>query len=173
LEFLTMTISGKLLLALRSLNGSGTPSPMATIAKDLLLGDLYRRGVIVTITGVDATGGSTTATIEVNAKDHQNKDLDREHQIMLRWMNAQYDPAAENANATLSKVAAEAGSIIATAAGWALVETDATGKFEGTLTNASDETVFVSANTAQSGVSDTAKGAVVIASESETVVWSA
>jgi hypothetical protein len=68
--------------------------------------------------------------------------------------------------------AATTGTIVASGAGWALIETDATGAAAFTISNADDETIYFSVQSAAS-VSDLAKSCVVLASNSDAAVWSA
>tara|TARA_R110000824_G_scaffold54028_1_gene149038 strand:- start:5292 stop:5801 length:510 start_codon:yes stop_codon:yes gene_type:complete len=169
-----MSLSPELLRALSALDGAGVSSPLGPyVSKELKLGEFYRRIVLAGITLTNAIGGGTTAPIVVQLTDHLGNAIDRERQVLLRIMGTQYDPADENATATLASAAGEPGSVVASATGWALIQTDATGKFEGTLTNAADETVYVSAGTPTAGVSDTSKACLVIGCVSEDVTWSA
>lgn len=63
------------------------------------------------------------------------------------------------------------GSIMATGGGWAVVQTDASGQFACTITNASHETVWFAAASIDGGCSVTTMGVVVRGCSPISVAW--
>jgi len=136
--------------------------------------------VTATITVPDVGGGGTDSLITLQLKraiDHST-NIASARQVLLVTktpVGYQYSPAdTANVSGNVVFTTATAGAIIAApaAAGWALVETSATGAFACTLQNASDEAIWVVAVTAD-GVSDLTKRCVVVGSNSDPVTWSA
>lgn len=129
--------------------------------------------VTAVIAVADAAGGATTAalTLQLNQTDEATA-ISKTAQVLIVTQDTQYAPGqALNGGVTFGS--ATAGSIVASGTGWALVETNATGAFACTATNATDETVYFSARTADFGCSDPTDGVLVVASNSDAAVWSA
>jgi len=117
----------------------------------------------------NATGGGTTAALTVDLKDLDGGALSKTGIVMVRASAAEGSPTL-NGNVTFGT--ATKGSILATAAGWAIVKCDANGQFACTATNAVDETVYfvvVNAN----GVDAVANGIAVRGCLSDAATWSA
>lgn len=136
-------------------------------------GNLADTLVKATISVANATGGSQTAglTLDLFRLDGTTV-LASAKQVMIVWYATQYAPSA-NANISTTLGAVNKGAIVAQGQSWALVETDADGEFDCTVTNTADETLYFSVRTAPSGVGAVAKGAVVVASNSDAATWSA
>jgi len=92
-------------------------------------------------------------------------------QVMILCGSAQYQPG-QQAQASVTFGNATRGSIIASGTGWCLAETDAGGEFDCTVTNTDDETLYFWAET-PAKVSDSGKGCLVVASNSDSAAWSA
>lgn len=129
--------------------------------------------VKATIAVANATGGATGATCAVQLKQADGTTSPTSaRQVMIVAGATQYAPFP-TLQASLTFGTATVGSIIASSAGWALIETSATGAFACTATNTDDETLYFSVITPASGVSDTAKSCLVLASNSDSAAWSA
>ncbi|HYF53369.1 MAG TPA: hypothetical protein VEA41_03840, partial [Salinarimonas sp.] len=85
--------------------------------------------------------------------------------------SAQYQPE-QPAQSSVTFGTATKGSIVSSGSGWCLAETDADGEFDATVTNTDDETLYFWCQTAHK-VSDSAKGCLVVASNSDSAQWSA
>lgn len=169
--------------ALRSLNAQdGAPSPFGpnVIGKpgqrigDLLnsMISMLNRSPVVTVSADDVSGGGTDASLGVDAKDINGNGLKSAVQLLIVAQPDQYDPEfAPSSTVTFS--APTAGSIIDQGAGWALIETDATGEFACTMANSADETLYVSASAPIGGAADTSKAAFNVVSNSDSVTWAA
>lgn len=129
--------------------------------------------VKATVTVGNATGGSTDAALTLALKRADNATaIASARQVLIKAGSAQYQPEAV-IEASLTFVTATVGSIVASGAGWALVETDATGAFACTARNTEDETLYFAAYTPPAGVSDLAKACLVLGSNSDAAAWSA
>jgi hypothetical protein len=129
--------------------------------------------VKATIAVANATGGATGATCAIQLKQADNTAaLTSARQVLIVAVTTQYSPFPA-LQASLTFGTATVGSIIGSSAGWALVETSATGAFTCTATNTDDETLYFSVMTPDSGVSDLSKSCVVLASNSDSAAWSA
>lgn len=131
--------------------------------------------VNATVACADGTGGTNTAALTVQLKDLNGNNITSARQVLLCSNTIQYSfgPAA-SANSSLTLGTVTAGSVVATPlAGclW-LIETSATGAFACTATNTDDETVYFFVASASSA-SDTTKGCIVVASNSDSAAWSA
>ena len=124
-----------------------------------------------TITAPNATGGATTTTLTVTLTQLGGGALTSARQVLINCNTTQYNPKSSLGSCTFGS--ATSGSIVASGAGWALIETTAAGAFSCTLTNASDETVYISAAHPSAGVSSAAKGVLGIISPVTTTTWSA
>ena len=135
------------------------------------------RDAVATVACADAGGGATDALLSVTLKQLDNATaLGGARQVLLQ-INAStsryMDLSGPPGSATLGTVTD--GSIIATivAGSLYLVETDATGLFGCTVTNAVDETLYFNVKTPSGGVSDITKRCTVAGSNSDGATWSA
>ena len=127
--------------------------------------------VVATVSVANATGGATGAALTLTLKRRDNTTaVASARQVLLFCNGTAHRFGQLSSNPTFGS--ATVGSIVASGNGWALVQTSAAGAFACTLSNSTDETLYVSAATAVS-VSDVAAGCVVLASNSDAVVWSA
>mgnify|MGYP001038464037 CR=1 FL=1 len=130
------------------------------------------RHVHATIAVADATGGGTTAALTLQlAKPDGVTPISAARQVMIRTTAAQYSGLVTAGSATFGT--ATAGSIIASGTGWALVQTDATGAFACTVTNAADETIYFAAGVPMHGVSDKTLAVWSCSSNADGATWSA
>lgn len=129
--------------------------------------------VIATIAVANATAGATGAALTLTLKRADNSAaIATARQVYIGVVGTQYATGFDPNGAHVTFGTATVGSIIASGAGWALVQTDAAGAFACTATNASDETLYFSVGTAPS-VSDQTKACLVIGSNSDAATWSA
>ena len=119
----------------------------------------------------DATGGATTTTLTVTLTQVDGTAVTTAKQVMVTLGATRYEPVTLDSSPTFSSPTV--GSIIASGSGWALIQTSTAGAFSCTLTNATDETLYISARTAHAGVSTADAGCVVVESNSDSVAWSA
>lgn len=122
----------------------------------------------------NASGGATGAALTVDLfRLDGTTVLAGARQALVVTSSAQYQPFVnEPSVGSVTFGTATKGSIVASAAGWCLFETDADGEFDCTASNTDDETIYFRVVTA-AGVSDSAKGALVVASNSDAATWSA
>jgi len=134
----------------------------------------FRRAVIATITATGGSGGATAGSLSVAVTDLNGEAVDEAKEILVVAQGTQYDPEG-TPTSTVTYATATAGSIVATGAGWALVQTDASGSFACTVSNSADETVYLSAQPAPRGSSDLTGtiAAVAVASNSDDATWAA
>lgn len=120
--------------------------------------DLADTFIRATVAATGGTGGSAdgTLTLQANRLDGTTP-IASARQIMILAQSVQYSPRDVDTSVTFS--AATQGSIVASGTGWALIETTAAGAFACTVSDADDETVYLSACTPHSGQSDTSKWA--------------
>lgn len=131
------------------------------------------RFVTATIAVADAPGGATDAALTLSLVDSAGADITSARQVLITTTDTQYAPHDFGTpSATTTFATATTGSIIASGASWALIETDAAGDFACTVTNSADETVYFRAEPPVA-VSDTAKGVHGVISNSDSAVWSA
>lgn len=119
----------------------------------------------------DATGGAQGAALTLQLLRMYDQEAAGVREVLLVCHAAQYDPGAVDSSPTFGT--ATAGAIVASGNGWALVRTNATGAFACTLTNATDETLYVSARAPTSGISSPSYAVRSVSSNSDAVVWSA
>lgn len=129
------------------------------------------RLVKATCAAADATGGATGSAFTLSLVQVDGTAVTSARQVMVTLGSTRYEPVTLDSSPTFGS--ATTGSIIASGNGWALVQTSAAGAFACTITNATDETLYVSARTAHSGVSVADTGCVVVESNSDSVAWSA
>lgn len=127
--------------------------------------------VFATVAVADAPGGATGAALTLALKRLDNSTaVASARQVLIVAKTNQYEGGQSDGSPTFGT--ATTGSIIASGSGYALVETDATGAFACTVTNATDETLYFSAST-PNGCSDKTKACVVVGSNSDGATWSA
>lgn len=125
---------------------------------------------LATITAANATGGATTTTMTLQLKDMSNTNLTSVRKCMILVSSVENGPAAVDTSVTFSSPTA--GSIVESGNGWAIVETSSAGAFACTLTNATDETLYLRAISAE--VNESAqKACIIVGSNSDAVAWSA
>lgn len=129
------------------------------------------RLVKATVAAADATGGATGSAFTLALVQVDGTAVTTARQVLVTLSAAQYDPTSVDTSPTFGS--ATVGSIIASGNGWALVQTSAAGAFACTITNATDETLYVVAQTARTGIGTADKGCLVVESNSDAVAWSA
>ena len=141
---------------------------------DAHLGTLLDKLIMATIAAADVSGGGTTTSLNVDLYRMDGATrLSSAVQVAIVCRSAQYSIATgEPLVGSVAFSAATKGSLVANGGGWAVVETDAAGEFDCTLTNADDETVWLAVITAP-GVSDLAKSAMVAGCIPDSATWSA
>jgi hypothetical protein len=123
-----------------------------------------------TIAVADAPGGLTTAALTLACTRPDGTAIATARQMYIVDSLTQY---RGNPSGSATYGTATVGSIVASGTGWALIQTSTTGAFACTVTNAADETLYFSTETALGGVSDPTKYAVVVGSNSDSATWSA
>lgn len=132
------------------------------------LADIHVRA---TIAVADSAAGATDVLLTVDCfRLDGTTRIASARQIMILAQSAQYSPI--NADTSPTFGTATAGTIVASGGGWCLAETDATGNFDCTVTNATDETLYFSVTHPHSGQGDASKGCHVW-SNSDAATWSA
>lgn len=126
--------------------------------------------VKATVAAADIGGGGTGSALTLTLTRADGSPVTSAKQVYLFCTATRYSPTIDTSPTFGS---ATTGSIIASGGGWALVKTSAAGAFACTLTNNTDETLYVSAATASQGVSALGEGCLVLASNSDAVAWSA
>ncbi len=129
------------------------------------------RFVVATIAVANASGGATTAalTLQLYRQDGVTP-IRSARQVLIRGTLAQYNSGGAVGSQTYGS--ATVGSIIGGGTGYSLIETNSSGAFACTVTDAADETLYFSAQ-APSGVSDVAKGVFGVISNSDSATWAA
>jgi hypothetical protein len=124
--------------------------------------------VIATIAVANATGTNNCAlTLTLRRADNSTALASaRQVMIIVQATASQYSPAFAT-ETSVTFTTATTGSIIASGAGWALVQTDATGAFACTAVNSDDETVNYAVQDPRMGVSDVTKACIVIGSNND------
>jgi len=137
-------------------------------------GDIINHRLVqVVITATGGTGGSTAGTISVQVNDLAGNAIGRA--VQLRLDISDTDLAGDlDAAGTCQFGAASTGTlVVGSGAASAIVTTDATGLYEGALSNAADETNYFSASTTRGGFASAAAGCVVVDCQSDSATWSA
>jgi len=152
---------------------AGVPASRRSTVAQTLMGV---PGIVdVVVTGAVSAGAAATLVISLQANDLSATAIAHEIELLLITSAGgvgtfQYaGPVSLSGNVAYS--AATTGSIINSGTGWALVKTSATGAFGCTLTNAVDETAYVSAATPSGGVDALAQRALVAGCTPGTVQW--
>lgn len=170
----TVTMQAPALSASRTITVPDADVTLADIATNSALRTtLQDQLVVATVTVADVTGGATDGTLTVSLKRADNSTaIASARQVIVNAGTVRYNHYGA-LSATLTFATATAGSIIASGAGWALVQTDATGAFACTVSNSADETVYFAVDDASSGISDIATRCAVIGSNNDAATWSA
>jgi hypothetical protein len=136
-------------------------------AEDLSAGELVQ--VVITATGGSA--GSTAGTISVQVNDLSGTAITRAVTIALdSSLTELAGPLAATGTAFFG--AATTGTLVlGSGTLTALVTTDATGLYEGALSDAADETAYFSARTAPGGSASLAAGCVVVGCIPDAATW--
>jgi ribosomal protein S16 len=115
----------------------------ATAAAQLITLGIADTMLVAAIAVGDATGGSTDAalTLQLSRLDGTTPIASARQVMILSGAVASMPWYSPPAVASVAFATATTGSIIASGAGWALVQTDATGAFACTATNSDDETI--------------------------------
>ena len=123
-----------------------------------------------TVAVADASGGATTAalTLQLTRADATNVASARQVYIVSSLTQYRGNPSGSATYGT-----ATVGAIIASGTGWCLAQTNATGAFACTVTDAADETLYFSVISGLGGVSVAGEYAAVIGSNSDAATWSA
>lgn len=159
------------LSAPQDIHTAATPTFAAlTLGTGNLLADILTRAVIAV---ADTAGGGTDALLTVDLfRLDGTTVLGGARQAMIVCGSTQYAPYP-TLQASVTFGTATKGSIVASAAGWCLFETDADGEFDCTVTNTDDETLYFWVRSPGAGQSDSAKGTIVVASNADSAAWSA
>lgn len=128
-----------------------------------------------TITAAAAVGVNTSLmSVQLKRLDGVTSPATiRQFLLLVSPNSSRYmDTAGPPGTATLGTVTA--GAVVATivAGSLFLIQTDATGLFAATLTNAVDETLYLAAKTASGGVSVVGEFCTIAGSNSQGVTWS-
>jgi len=137
-------------------------------------GDIINHRLVqVVITATGGSGGATAGTISVQVNDLAGNAIGRA--VQLRLDISDTDLAGDlDAAGTCQFGAASTGTlVVGSGAASAIVTTDATGLYEGALSNAADETNYFSASTTRGGFASAAAGCVVVDCQSDSATWSA
>lgn len=146
-------------------------SPLASTG---VLGTLAGYGldffVVATVVCPDATGGATDTIITVSLfRLDGTTPVASARQFNLRFTSTQYSGSADN-SPTLGTVTS--GSIVASLSGLFLVECGVNGVFSCTVTNVTDEVLFVTAVSVVAGSGSASKGCAVLACIPDSITWS-
>lgn len=123
-----------------------------------------------TIAVADAPAGATTAALTLALTRPDGTAIATIRQVYITSSLTQY---RGNPSGSATYGTATVGSIVASGTGWALVQTDATGAFACTVTDAADETLYFAITSPLGGVSNVAYYACVVGSNSDAATWSA
>jgi hypothetical protein len=139
----------------------------STLINEVLNGRFVR----VSLQAADATGGSATTTLTASVYEADGTTAFSAVREFFIQATSEIGGTTRNTNVTFS--AATNGAINSSGSGWALVECNSSGVFTCTVTNATDETAWLSACTAPAGVSTPNNCCAVIGSNIDAVTWSA
>lgn len=122
------------------------------------------------ITVPDSASGVATVLATVQVNDLAGAPIAHVVDVLVYGSTVQYGGhLSPNTNVTFSL--ATAGAILATGAGWAVVQTNATGGFACTITNAVDEGVWFSVCSVIGGSATLAQGAIVRGCIPDLATW--
>lgn len=133
--------------------------------------DILANLVDIVIVVPDVGGGGTDAALTVDILDLTGGALAKLGVFKIVAADAQYE-GIHNMNANVAFINATAGAILATAAGWAVVQADAAGQFACTAQNAVNETVWFSCTNCDGGHATAAEGIIVRGCLPDDVTWS-
>lgn len=158
--------------ALTLVNSSGTAifsvsaAGVVTQAGGAPVSDEYVKPVI---TVANATGGATGAALTLKITRADGSAVTTARQLIIVGSSIQHAPFAPSS--TLTFTSATVGSVEHGGAGYALIETNASGDFACTATNSADETLYFMACQAFS-VQDVTKACTVIPGLQDSAAWS-
>ena len=145
---------------------------------DVVLNNTHRANVDpklvqVVITATGGTGGSTAGTISVQVNDLAGNAISRAVNIRLDISDTEGAGSLDAATTCQFGAASTGTLVIGNGAAAAIVTTDATGLYEGALSNAADETNYFSASSTPGGAAALANGCDVVECAIESATWSA
>jgi hypothetical protein len=122
------------------------------------------------VTAVGGAGGSADGTLQVDLyREDGTTRCGEAREIRINVYDTDFGSGGDN-HVTFS--AATKGSIIDSGTSWCLALTNATGEFDCTITNGSDETRWI-AVVGQDGNSDRDKGTTIMGTDRTAATWSA
>jgi len=140
--------------------------------RDIDLDLVFDRMGVAVVAFPDATGGGTTSAGTIQINDIAGNAVARAVVCTVMIDDLRYKGLGDASNATMAT--ASTGSIVAgSGSSFLLIKTDASGAFAATITNASDETVYVSVSSSLGGVTAAGEGITIVESNSDDVTWSA
>jgi hypothetical protein len=135
----------------------------SVISPNLVAGTLTKAG--------DATAGAETTTASLTLTDLGGVALTSSRRVMVVAATTEFGPVTIDTSVTFSS--ATGGSIVSSGNGWAIVDTSAAGVVGFTLTNATDETVYLKLQNAGSDSVSASKACAVMACAPLAVTWAA
>ncbi len=164
----------EILLGQNPMENVGDASVKATLERLDTGGALFIGALgIVTPSFPDATGGATTSAGTVSVVALDATAIERPVVMRLDLSDTEFEgPGDPATNATMDT--ATVGSIMAGAGTNSLViKTNGTGNFAATITNAVDETIYISARTTDGGTDAVGSGIVVFLAFVDSATFSA
>lgn len=157
-------------LYLRSGQAIGTSLYSRSAANSWLALNTICPAIKATVAATGGTGGATAGTLTVDCYQADDQVLSAATTIKIIVSSTQY-AGSENKSSNVTFSSATKGSILASGSGYCIAMTDADGEFDCTISDSTDETVYVSVCTADGGSS----GAIslVVSSNSDSATWSA
>lgn len=129
--------------------------------------------VQVVITAVGGTSGATAGTISVQVNDLNGVAIARAVNLKLDISDTEGAGSLDAAGTCQFDAATTGTLVVGSGAAAAIVTTDATGLYEGALSNAADETNYFSASSTDGGAAALANGCVVSGCATASATWSA
>ncbi len=129
--------------------------------------------VQVVITAVGGVSGATAGTISVQVNDLAGNPITRAVNIRLDISDTNMAGLLDAAGTCQFGAASTGTLIVGSGAAAAIVTTDATGLYEGALSNAADETNYFSASSTPGGAAAVANSCVVTQCAVANATWSA
>jgi hypothetical protein len=170
-----MTIPGEVAqLLCNGVNGWANTDGQSAI--DVLAGQVTAQEnflAAVVITAAGGTGGSTAGTISVQVTDRTGTPIGRLVHLRLDISDTQYAGSLDPATTCQFGAASTGTILVGTGAASAIVQTDATGLYEGALSNAADETNYISASKSDGGDPSSSSGILIVDHVPASATWSA
>lgn len=129
--------------------------------------------VKVVITAVGGSGGATAGTISVQVSDLDDTAISRAVNLRLDISDTNMAGPLDAAGTCQFGAATTGTLVVGSGAAAAIVTTDATGLYEGALSNAADETNYFSASTTPGGTAAAANSCVVTQCAVASATWAA